>query len=181
MKRMGIIRFIAALLILPSSLAAQQPDFVGPRINDFSAGIYCAPGTVGSVPAPGTVSGTRDILSVEPDFVATTRNVPAVIGLGFGVKSRAKIYDIPDVIYTITHPPMGPEGATQQTFTDWIGTTENDLMMYGFDYDYEMVYGLWTFTAMAEGEMLFRASFNVVPPEMVPELASVCGYEHLLS
>lgn len=175
------MRFLVVLFVLwPIMGLSQSHDYSAPRINDFQAGIFCAPEVVETVPAPGTVSGESNILEYTPDFVSTGRNVPAVLGMGFGVKSSAKNVPIYNVTVHVTHPPMGPNGVTEQTYTTYIDSHDLSVSLYQFDYGYELVEGLWTMTALDGEDLLYRASFNVVPPNLVPDLASVCHYEHLL-
>lgn len=180
--RMKIRMFFIILLIWPFLIFAQEADFFSPRIREAQAGIFCAPEIITTVPSPDTVSGESNIMKYEPEFISHSRNVPAVLGMGFGLKIMASEYDIHDVVTTATHPPMGPEGVTKQTFnTSWISSTDLSFMLYQFDYDYEMVQGPWTLNAWDGETLLFQAHFNVVSPQMVPELASACGYEDLLS
>ncbi len=108
--------------------------------------------------------------------------MPAVIGIGFGVKAQA--FDLlgeQDVSITITHPAMGDAGATSQSFASRINGAEPSLTFYQFDFDYELVTGIWQMQAMQGSTVLYRTSFEVLPPAQVPELARVCGFEELLS
>jgi len=66
--------------------------------------------------AEGTISGTVSFVSGRPPFLREGHLVPAQIGIGFGVHVRAlPDYAGPVSIY-IEHPPMGPEGVTQQVW-----------------------------------------------------------------
>lgn len=176
---------ILSILSLPA-LAQQVPgDVVSPAIAFFEAGIICAPDPVAIVPAPGTVAGVTNLIDGNPDFVSFGRAVPAVIGVGFGVRAGAALRDFPDVTIVVTHPPMGPEGATVQSYATSIGAAtvaeDGSLSFYHLEYDYELVTGRWTFTAQVGEDMLYSAAFDVVPPDSVPELAGLCGYADLLS
>jgi hypothetical protein len=151
-------------------------------INSVQAGILCAPDPIGSVPAPNTLAGTTHIIEAEPEFVATITTVPASLGVGFGVKAQARAVDgISEVTMVVTHPPMGPDAVTLQSFQTRINGDNPSLTFYQFDYVYELVIGTWVFTAMSGDESLFSASFEVVDPRRVPELAGLCGYLDLLS
>ncbi len=163
-----------------AALAQNAGDVVGPLIGSFAAGIFCAPEVVGTNAAPDTVAGVTNIIVGEPNFVSTGRTVPAVPGMGFGVKSRAKSAPLTFVTVVITHPPMGGGRVTSQSYTTNIGSEGSSLTMYQFDFDYELVEGPWSITAFDDDETLFRARFTVVSPQLVPELAGVCGYEDLL-
>jgi hypothetical protein len=148
----------------------------------MEAGVICAPETTGVKEAPGTVAGTTHIIDAEPPFVATSRRVPAVLGIGFGIKSQAlDEAGIDGVQMTVTHPPMGNGGQTVQTFSSTIRGTDPSLTFYQFDFDYELLPGIWQMEAASNGETLYRATFEVLPAEQVPELAEICGYVDLFS
>ncbi len=159
-------------------------DLVSPRLATFQAGIICAQDITDTRPAPGTIAGITNVLVGEPDFVSTGRSVPAVIGVGFGVKSTAQTplgYD--SVIITVTHPPMGPNGVSVETYDTSINGVgaPNSMTFFQFDQEYELAIGTWTITASEGGKPLFSATFDVMPPQLVPDLAAVCGYQNLLS
>ena len=155
---------------------------VNPAIISLEAGIVCPPETVGSTPAPGTIAGTTHIIEVEPPFVSNARQVPAVLGIGFGVKSQTSVAGgLNDVTMYVTHPAMGDTQTEVQSFTSRISDLDPSLTFYQFDYAYELLEGPWTMTAIREGETLFSVGFDVVAPEAVPELARACGYLDLLS
>jgi len=170
-------------LVFPLSLsAAQQPDKMADAMISLETGVICAPPSVGTTPAPGTVAGTTHIIEDEPPFVSRNNRVPAVLGIGFGVKSMADAVEgIANVTMTITHPPMGPMRATSQSFQSSITGLDPSLTFYQFDFDYELLPGIWQIQAEKDGIILYRTTFEVLPPAKVPELAAICGYEALLS
>lgn len=166
----------------PALAQSPGPDTTAPTISSLETGIVCPPPSVGESPAPGTLAGTTHLIEDEPPFVSLSNRVPAVLGIGFGAKAlSADIFGLTDVTMTVTHPPMGRDGTTVQSFQTRIDGTEPSLTFYQFDFDYEMVQGLWQMEATKDGATLYRATFEVVPPGQVPELASVCGFEELLS
>lgn len=173
--------FFAVLPVVAFGQAA-QPEKVGPMILSHKAGIICAPPSVGTAPAPDTVAGSTHIIDVDPPFVSTNRRVPAVLGIGFGIKVQAlDPAGVPEVTMTITHPPMGKTGAVSQTYQSLISGANPSLTFYQFDFDYELVVGTWQMQAAQGDTILYRTTFEVVPPSQVPELASICGFEELLS
>nr|WP_183525293.1 DUF3859 domain-containing protein [Yoonia ponticola] len=175
---------LACLLIAPIAAFAQAPlpDLTAPAIATLQAGVICAPVSLGERLAPGTVAGTTHVINEEPPFVAATRRVPAVLGIGFGIKSQAADLDgIEGVKMTVTHPPMGASGQTVQTFPSTIRGTDPSLTFYQFDFDYELLPGIWQIEASSNGETLYRTTFEVLPAEQVPELAEICGYVDLFS
>ncbi|MCK0096876.1 DUF3859 domain-containing protein [Yoonia sp. F2084L] len=172
---------LTAVLCLSMTVASADIA-TSSEIASLEAGIVCAPDPIGSVPAPGTVAGTTHIIAEEPDFVSTTRQVPAVLGVGFGVKAQAVATGGLDGInMVLTHPKMGATNATMQTFATRISGSDPSLTFYQFDYSYELVLGTWEFTAMSGDQALYSVSFEVVDPRAVPQLANACGYLELLS
>ena len=170
--------------VLPIAALGQtvQPDKVGPMIANLQAGIICAPPTVGTSPAPNTIAGTTHLIGEEPAFVSTKRRVPAVLGIGFGVKSQARDpAGISVVTMTISHPEMGKTNATGQSYATRISGEYPSLTFYQFDFNYELVLGHWQMEASQGGTIIYRTTFEVVAPSEIPELAGICGFEELLS
>lgn len=174
------MRYILPLLLLASPLSAQ--DKTGPAITRLETGVICPPESTGTRPAPGTVAGVTNVIADEPPFVSLVNKVPAVMGIGFGAKAMSEsAFGIDNVTMTITHPPMGPEKATSQSFQTSISGTDTSITFYQFDYEYELLPGTWTMQASDGDEVLYTTSFEVVPPQNVPELAAICNFQELLS
>lgn len=186
----NILRMLMRTTIVTSALSiawgvavwGQAGDFVSPLIGSFEAGVLCAQDSGVVREAPDTVSGTTHVVEEAPPFVSNGRVVPAVIGIGFGVKSGlAADFPLEGVTMTVTHPPFAGSGATQQSFETLIRTEDDPgITFYQFDYGYELALGEWTMMARAGGVTLYEATFTVVPPSALPELAGVCGYLDLI-
>lgn len=122
------------------------------------------------------------MITDEPPFVSTTNRVPAVMGIGFGAKAMSQsAFGIDNVTMTITHPPMGAQKTTTQSFQTSISGVDTSITFYQFDYDYELLPGTWTMTATDGDEVLYKSTFEVVAPQKIPELAAICNFEDLLS
>ena len=161
---------------------APLPDTISPLMEQVEAGVICAPDSMAVREAPGTIAGTTHVIDEEPPFVAITRRVPAVLGIGFGIKAvTADVNGLQDVLMTVTHPPMGTSNATEQTFLTTIRGTDPSLTFYQFDFDYELLPGIWQLEATFGSDVLYRTTFEVLPPEQVPELAEICGFTDLFS
>ena len=173
--------FVSLILTAaPISLVADQanPDFIA----SIESGVLCLPEPAGFAPAPNTLTGSTKIITEEPEFTSTDNQVPAVLGIGFGVKSLAlRPGGIEGVVIFVTHPPMGDTQTQLQSFTTWINDSDPSLTFFHFDHSYELVQGTWNFTAMLGEEVLFSVPFEVVDPKRLPGLAESCGYRELLS
>ena len=173
---------LSCLVTTMSAGSAQAENFRAPEIAFLEAGILCGPETIGTLPAPGTIEGATHVIENEPDFVSTVQVVPAVLGLGFGVKSQSVMPDgIDSVEIFVSHPEMGETAVAIQSFMTRINGTDPSLTFYQFDHTYELVHGTWRFMARSGETTLYAVSFEVVAPRLVPELASLCGYMDLLS
>ena len=171
----------AALCLFAAPAFAQGGDILSPEIGLFEAGVLCAAEPVATQPAPDTIAGFINVIDGDPEFVSHGRLVPAVIGISFGVRSAAVAQEFPVVEIIVTHPPMGPDGVTRQSYLSDIGTTAPSMSFYAFEFDEELVLGDWTFTAMAGEEILWSAGFEVVSPRQISELAGICNYLDLLA
>lgn len=167
---------IAGLVLLGlTATATAEGDVVGRALGSFEAGIFCAPPTIGTRPSPETVAGTTHVVDVTPEILSNTRLVPAEIGFAFGVLARAKSADLWGLTMIVTHPPMGPDGTTEQRFDTFVGTDAPSATYYQFDHESELLPGRWTLEARDGDSVVYRASFTVVPPHEVPGLAGACG------
>lgn len=182
MPRFSLKAAIVVFFIAPFPLGAAPSDRISSAISAIKAGIICAPLVVGTNPAPDTVAGVTNIVEGDPQFISNGRQVPAVIGIGFGIKAQALAgRNLNGVIVTVMHPPMGGAGITRQTYPAAISDAAMTLIMYQFDFDYELVQGPWTFEVAQGDEAILHVEFEVVAPQMVPQLATLCGFENLLS
>lgn len=171
---------VAVLSLATLTWAQEQIDFVGPEIGSFSAGVVCSPLSNGSMPAPGTISGSINLIDGDVRFSTPSRRVPAVLGLSFGVMVSAKLRDIDPIIMRISHPPMGEGGVEVETYQTWMSASALKPSLFSFEHDYELVLGTWTIEALENGVPLYQATFEVVPPTQIPELAGLCGFEDLI-
>lgn len=155
---------------------------MSPLIGFFDAGVLCGQDGGERREAPDTLAGSTFVIEDTPPFVSKGRLVPAVLGIGFGVRAAlASDLGQDSVLMSITHPPLADSGTTRQSFTTYIGPKDvPSITLYQFDYPYEMALGDWTMTASYGGVTLYESTFTVVPPAALPELAGVCGYLDLL-
>ena len=177
------MRRLIATLMLCAGAAGAQPALdatLGDDVTSFRTGIVCTPVVVGTREAPGTIAGTINHLDEVPDFTVPGQVVPGVIGVSFGSLVRTD-EDFILVDMVVTHPPMGPDGVTVQTYTTRIGPDGDAPILYSLEYPEEVVFGDWRFQARAAGRDLFDVTFTVVPPAELPELARICDYVDLLS
>lgn len=182
MKMRSQIITTALALSWGGLVLAEGSEFVSPMLGFFEAGVVCAPEATGQRDAPGTVAGTTHVVDQAPPFVSDRRIVPAVLGVGFGVRAGLGFAAQDAVVMTVTHPPFQGTGATTQSFVTSIGSTDAPgITFYQFDETYELALGDWTMTATTGVATLYEVTFTVVDPALVPDLANACDYQDLLS
>jgi len=165
---------LVAGFCLSGAALAQPLGAVSPRIAELTLGLFCAPPEGDRRPAPGTMSGWVHVPEDPVEMIALGTEAPAVLGMGFGVRFRLADGRAAATRYTVTHPPMPPAGTTVQSWEGGLGAGSTDTVFFQFDIADELQPGDWTFTAEADGEVLFSAAFTVRPPAELPGLAQLC-------
>ncbi len=175
--RANLFALLAALQLLAAVPVAAQEGAVriGPDMDSIIYGVYCAQDPIREDPAPDTVNGHINIVPAVPDFQFRQKVVPAQIGIGFGIVSRATMGITHDpVTITVTHPPFPGSGVEVESYQSDIDDGTN-LTGFSFDHPHELVLGPWTFTAnTTDGTELFYVEFEVVAPELMPQVISAC-------
>jgi hypothetical protein len=165
LRDLGII----GLFLLTTACALAKPPGVEGKI--VSHGIYVFSDNALTVKTPETTSGITRVPESKPVLVTETNRVAAKIGTRFGIVYY--IVHLPvndgyvDITKVVTHPAIKkPDGSTMTGFT----TTEKQFVKdgqlvgwtgYGFDHDYELAPGQWTFAIMFEGQPLCKQEFTV--------------------
>ncbi|WP_341863491.1 DUF3859 domain-containing protein [Gymnodinialimonas sp. 57CJ19] len=176
MHLLSIVLLTLAVSFASPTLAQDAaPARVSPLLSDFIYGLYCTQEPDRRDPAPATASGVINIVPVVPDFPFHQTIVPAQLGIGFGVLASAPLgATYAPVTVTVTHPPYPDNDITVEQWITDIDAGRN-LMGFSFDHAHELVLGPWTFSATTlEGEELFHIAFEVVAPELLPQVISTC-------
>ena len=171
---------LALALAIFSPLTATA-ETVSDYVAEFESGVICPPPTTGERVAPGPVAGVTHVIEENPPFVSVANQVPAVKGIGFGVRASVVFAEGMPVTMVVTHPPMGEDGVTSQEFTSHLSGESRSITFYQFDYAYELLVGRWTMQALSGDTVIYATEFDILPPDEVPELAGICGFENLLS
>ena len=144
-----------------------------PGASYFAQGAFCAVEIIGEEKAEGTISGTLNLVDGPPTFYTTGSLVPAQVGIGFGIHLDVAPQFSGTATVTTTHPPMGENGVTAQS---WVTDYSPGAIAYNgftFEYDYELVPGDWTISAESNGRLIYHAKFTVVNPMFAPP--APCG------
>ncbi len=158
------------LVALLSEASAQTGKI--DRIEIVEAGIYRAE-TDAIERAPGTATGKRNILS-DTELVALTTRIPAKIGVHFGMRYRpvgqpkgASVRLISVTQYPAPGLKNPDTGAVKTRGDNMLFATVGAINYRGyvFEYDWEMVPGIWTFELWDGAKRkLASQAFEVVKP-----------------
>jgi hypothetical protein len=165
-----LARWLALGLVLLLAESAQAADQIAVEIGAY--GIFRAD-IVEKKLDPGGV--THNVVS-NICHVATTRIVPARIGLHFGLRYRVtgpkageRMLLRKIVLYPTVMTPPAPERPTTQVSNMLefaVGTSS--YTDYAFEYPWELVPGVWTFQFFGDGRKLAEFSFTVVADDGGP-------------
>lgn len=160
-----LARAFAPLLILTLALTAPVAASGQVEIKDF--GFYDL-SVDGSVPAPGDISGSRNIVS-NIRLQRQTEEIDAQLGRSFGFRFRVTdpaLYGRTLTLRTIFPPLTNPESRRTMTTQDRPFTATGETLYdgYRFDYDWEMAEGIWTFQVVHNGKVIAEKKFKVIIP-----------------
>ena len=163
--RFRLARALAPLAVLALALAAPVHASGQVEIQDY--GFYDL-SVDGSVPAPGDISGSRNIVS-NIRLQRQTEEIDAQLGRSFGFRFRITdpaLYGQTLTLRTIFPPLTNPESKRTMTTQDrpFTATGESVYDGYRFDYDWEMAEGIWTFQVVHNGKVIAEKKFKVIIP-----------------
>jgi Domain of unknown function (DUF3859) len=147
-----------------------QPGVAGVRGTVINYGITVMSGKQIKVPSPLSPTGVRTI--GDNIVIHKTDRIPARIGLSFGITYH--IDDLPfrdgeviKVVRTITFPSMTkPNGSKLNRVDATFELLVNNGRAFGktgytFEYQYELVPGMWKFAVSFEDKTICEKSFVV--------------------
>jgi Domain of unknown function (DUF3859) len=133
------------------------------QVRDIKAGIFCTPPASSRSRAAGTIKGTVERFDETPVLAQETLRVPAIEGITFGVQGREARNFNGVVTITVTHPPLGPKGATRESWTTHMEPDRITMHAYFLGLSDGNPVGRWTVEARRGAKRLFHAGFDVVP------------------
>ena len=141
----------------------------------IEAGILCVDRTGRREPAPGTRLGYVHVVEGEIVLGLAARRIPAIPGLSFGVLATvAEAGQMVGATIIVTHPPMGTDGSTRDTWAGGFVTGSPTASFFRFEYPEELVPGDWTLQAVVGDRVLYTARFQVVAPAAMPSFVNPC-------
>lgn len=161
---------LCTALSASAALAELSSPIAGPGISIQEIGIYCRADDKATEPAPETSLGYIHLLDGIPEFAFKQRQVPARLGISFGLVVMAD-YDIIGARIDTWRP-----GATKPEvwYSDFAAGVPR---MRGFSFDFvdELVTGLWRMEAYDGDTLLYSVAFDVRPGSEMPGVTSDCN------
>ena len=164
-----IARLTLAVVLAWPVWAEPAPPFTAPGVVLVDLGIYCRPGTTTREDAPGTSLGYIQKLPGTPSIAFRQQQVPARIGVHFGV-IVALDRDVIDMRAETWMP-----GATRPEV--WFTDQSADLPRargFAFEYPHELIPGPWVMEAYDGDTLLYRVEWEVLPGDALPGVSSDC-------
>jgi hypothetical protein len=149
---------------------------VSAQVQLIEAGIICPRIVSGEmVEAPDTEVGAIRMIDQALSFDLDARKVPTITNLGFGFRVALEpgIAE-QDITIVVTHPPMGERGVTRQAWRDRLVAGETNMNLFTFEFDYEKVPGLWTFSVEVDGEAVVSVPFEVAAEDARGPVEAAC-------
>jgi hypothetical protein len=160
------------VLLTVSCAAVANADIQG-RIVGY--GTYTVTDKYKQFKTPGSISGFGRSYMEPPTFTAVTDHIRARkngvrFGIVFELTNLPKIqHATVGIILVVKYPPVHrPDGTTSTHFAQStrMAVRGRDRIVswtgYGFEHDYEMVPGIWTFEVRSYSRMLCKKDFTVV-------------------
>ncbi len=168
-----LARHLLAAFVTALSGAAALADpalpFTAPGITFAGLGIYCHAGDTRTEPAPETSLGYIHILPNQPRIAFHQQQVPARLGVHFGV-----IVVSDRDIAEVRNETWKPGAAHPEVwFTDLTATVPR-ARGFVFELEDELVTGLWRMDAFEGERLLYRVEWKVLPASNLPGVSSNC-------
>lgn len=163
--------FLAALVLLSSPVMADlAPIATAPGIKVESLGVYCNLESEGREDAPETDLGYIDILSGMPEFAFQQREIPARLGISFGLVAISDRDIFQAKIETLRPGAAKPD----VWYSDFVAG-EPALRGFSFDFAHELTPGIWQMDAYDGAVLLYSVEFEVLPGSELPGISSDCN------
>lgn len=163
---------LALMLALALPAKAELPaPILAPGVTLVDLGIFCRPGTTTRQDAPETSLGYVNALTELPAIAFRQQEVPARIGVHFGV-IVALDRDIAGVRAETWMP-----GATEPEV--WYTDETADIPRgrgFVFEFPNELLPGPWVMEAYDGDTLLYRVEWQVLPGDQLPGVSSDCEF-----
>lgn len=163
-----LIRFFCGLVVTLFAMAALAQT--APGIVLKNVGIYCRPEITGTEAAPDTALGYINLMQGQPEFAFLQTDVPARLGLSFGVEWTSD-RDIANV-RALT---WKPGASTPESWTTEVFANVPKMRGFVFETEDELIIGPWRMEAYDGDTLLYSVTFDVLPGTELPGVTSNCN------
>jgi Domain of unknown function (DUF3859) len=161
---------LSTILAGMPALAALDPISTGPGIVIETVGIYCHVAPQGREEAPQTDLGYIQILVGMPDFSFEQREVPARLGISFGLVAISDR----DILQARVETRRPGTAQPDIWYSDFLAG-EPALRGFSFDFSHELTPGIWRMEAYEGTDQLYSVEFEVLPGTELPGVSSDCN------
>lgn len=163
-----MLRSLAVALALTLSANTAQ------ALEPLDYGVICQVILTNKREAQNTESGILNVVGPGHRFDVRSADVPAELGLSFGMRARSTSVEPRTVTITVTHPPMGPRNVRRQSWATTLAPGAETLNLFSFEKDYELVQGRWNFEIRDASGKSVSKQFRVTAPLTVPSVQNAC-------
>ena len=161
------MRTVLAAALAAMVAAPAAADEIGPMVARWQAGVVCA-----------NEFGRGSNAANDISFIAQTQTVPAVVGMGFGVRAQTTVpAGLTGVTIVVDHPPFQAGGPRQQTYTMAMSGSGYSGFFYRFEEQSEVQPGRWRISALNGSNVLYSIDFDVVLARQGDALLRSCGMQ----
>jgi hypothetical protein len=164
-----LLALLAALAAAPA-MADPTPVTTAPGILIENHGVHCNVEVAGTQAAPNTESGLVDLLVGTPEFAFPGQEVPARLGISFGVVA------VPDRdIFNVQFLTWRPSATAPEFWFADMAADAPHIQGFMFETPTELETGLWRFEAREGEDLLYSVEFEVLPGSALPGVTSDCN------
>lgn len=163
---------LAVCLALPGAalLAGPGAPVTAPGIELVELGIFCQADTAATEAAPETSLGYITLLDRPPELAFRQQEVPARIGVQFGV-----IVQSDQTISGVRNETWMPGAERPEVWYVDLLAGRPQTRGFLFEYPEELRIGTWRMDAFDDDTLLYSVEWEVLPGDALPGVGSDCG------
>jgi hypothetical protein len=162
---------VLGMLFCAGTAAASEPapptssaDFAS-----FSVGVLCSPRVADRSAAPDTRLGYTNVVAAPRKIGFAQQKVPATLGVSFGV-----MFTPTEALTGVRNVTYRPGSTKPDVYYTDIEAKPGRYRGFAFEYQEELVPGLWRMESWQGDKLLYRVEFQVVPEAALPEIQAQC-------
>ena len=139
------------------------------QIAQMQAQVMCSPRITDRTRAADVSDGYINQAATMPKLRFDQQIVPAAIGVSFGV-----VFQPAQVLAGVRNLTYRPRQAKPDVYYADIPAKSDRFNGFSFELPEELQIGLWRFESWQGDRLLYRAEFQVVPADSLPQLVAQC-------